>query len=170
MMAISYCRLDGSQECLNLIVVNANGINFLNHHQLFIVSLPYNREGCTTAAGKRRVTFLHRQFDISGMIILAANDNDVLQAADHKQLPISNEPEIACAQEGPAGIRTEVRRKYLACSHGVFEISCGYAISCNPDFTDSVRAALNHSFGIGYYDFLALYDLTYTYHTLRTRI
>ncbi len=79
--------------------------HLLHHHQT-LLAVGFHREGGATGGAQRGMARLDRALDVLGIVVLPADDDQVLAAAGDEQLSGFEIAEVAGAQEGTfAGIR-----------------------------------------------------------------
>ncbi|BCI86027.1 hypothetical protein NIIDMKKI_12330 [Mycobacterium kansasii] len=85
---------------------------------------------------------LRRGFDVFGIVVATADDDQILESPRDEQLAVKKEPQIPCAQErSTTGIREE-RRERLLCLARLAPVPLRDSAAAEPDLPDpTVRTA-----------------------------
>src|SRR5712692_3736354 len=111
---------DGADEILVRHLVAKRALDLLHHDQLLAAALLADGEGGAAVAAQRRMAVLHRVLDVLRIVVHAADDDDVLDAAGDVELAVLvEEAEVAGAQPrrvalaGDAGAERRFRRRRI---------------------------------------------------------
>ncbi len=137
---------DGAANGLDDVVLVASGIeaafDFVDEGELFATAgFDLNGDGGAAIRTQERVTALGGPFDVLGVVVLAAHDDDVFEAAGDEEFVVVQKAEVAAAQEG-AGVRAgEAGVKSGGGFGGAVPVAGGDAAAGDPDFADGAGRA-----------------------------
>src|ERR1044072_4213541 len=109
--------------------------DFENDGKLLLLSR-FDRKGRPDRSRKRRVAMLQRNLDILGMMVAAANDDEILESAGHEELATGQESEIAGTDQPISRCTTWVRAEHHPRLFRTAPVAISHAASANPDFAD----------------------------------
>src|SRR5258706_1919086 len=102
------------------------------HHHEPLLRILAHRKGRAATWTKRRMTLLHRIFDILRIDVAPGDNDQIFNPPGDEQLSLVEKTEIACAQVGTAAIR-KLRLKRLCSLFRSVPVATRYARTCNPD-------------------------------------
>ncbi len=96
-----------------------------------------DRERRAGAEGERRIGLLHRMFDVLRIVITAADDDQVFDAAGDEEFAVEEESEVARPQKRTVAVG-QVRAERVARLLRHFPIARRHARALHPNFADDV--------------------------------
>ena len=126
-------------------------VHFLNDDQS-LRSIHVNGKRSAASGPQRAVAPLDGVFQILGIVVGAANDDEIFQSSGDEELSAIEKSEVAGAKEG-AFAGGQMRAECLLRLRGLAPIAARHARTRNPDFSHAVRGAWRKSFGIDNRDF-----------------
>ena len=133
---------DRADDLVSVDVTDPVAVDFLDDDELLAgIRIERGRKCSAAAAQQRVVAVLHRRLDVFGVVIAAADDDEILQAPRNKQLAVQVEAEVTGAQERPAPGAREKCVERLFCFGRLTPIAPSDAAAGQPDLPDLVGRA-----------------------------
>src|SRR5204863_2440774 len=98
LVSFRYGLPDGSYEAFGF-QCSMLPFDFLNDNETFFMPGIDRKRSAIAGLAQRRMTLFRRTLDVLRIMILSANDNEILQAPRHVQVVAFHKAQIACAQK-----------------------------------------------------------------------
>src|SRR6202161_3606902 len=118
-------------------------LDFMHNYQHFDAVWVGGGKSRPAVAAERRMAVMRRVLDVLRVMIVAANNDDVLDPAGYEQLAVFVEKAEVAGAQPDAGAAFNNGLKCVACRAGIFPIALRDIRAAHPYFDDVIFAELS---------------------------